>query len=223
MWNHKDTKQLSSFKISPSSPRLNCSASQIRQTWLRLQAATPLVSRTEVMNVSIQATSGWALVISLYQSVALPAQLRRQAGRTGGGEDWQLSLPIPATLSPSLPAHLCPSFSHKFCFSEGCAPSLHTHTTCNFLPHCLVLRLSASFNLIKSRRASFVLLSVWFPVIFLHADTPTHMISRHFLPTEVLGLPVCPKLRQSAPSLLLKCQPNPSILLSLIFLSFLLI
>lgn len=50
------------------------------------------------MTVSIHATSGWALVISLYQSTALPTQLRRQGGRaeeTDSFPSFSLSLSPP--------------------------------------------------------------------------------------------------------------------------------
>lgn len=63
------------------------------------------------MTVSIHATPGWALVISLHQSMALPTQPRRQGGKAG--ESRQLSLPRSVTLSPFLPAHLCLALSFK--------------------------------------------------------------------------------------------------------------
>lgn len=72
------------------------------------------------MTVSIHATPGWALVISLHHSMALPTQPRRQGGKVG--ESRQLSLPRSVTLSPFLPAHLCLSLIQTLPFVEAAFP-----------------------------------------------------------------------------------------------------
>lgn len=127
----KDIELLSSFTTFPLNQVSKAAVHGGRgregntQTRVCIQTAVPFVSRAEVMTVSIHATSGWALVISLYQSVALPAQPKRQ-GRKGGG-NWQLSLPLSVTLSPSFFLPICVSHSHSNspfvkALSHQCAP-----------------------------------------------------------------------------------------------------
>jgi len=102
------------------------------------------------MTVSIHSTSGWALVISLSQNMALPTVSRRQGGRAGRTD----SFPLPdfVTHSPSLPAHLC--LSLKLCFCEGCVSSSCPYTTCDFQPRSTVLRRSVCFSPVREGETS---------------------------------------------------------------------
>lgn len=86
------------------------------------------------MTVSIHTTSGWALVISPRQSMALPAQPRRQRGKVTA---------FPPSLCHSLPAHLCPSLRLFFC--ECCVSSSWPRKTCDFQPRIIPLLPSARF------------------------------------------------------------------------------
>lgn len=111
------------------------------------------------MTVSLHPTSGWALVISLYQSVAMPAQPRRQGGR----EEGKLTASPPSlsfTFSPSLPVHLCLSFSLRFLFCEGCVSSVRPHTTCDFQLHSFVPHPSAVLSPIGWQQLTVVFLCI---------------------------------------------------------------
>ncbi len=82
----------------------------MRQPLVCIQSTVPFVSRAEVMTVSKHATSGWAFVISLHQSKALPTQPRRQ-GRGLGETDSFPSLSL--LLAPPLFLPICVSHSHS--------------------------------------------------------------------------------------------------------------
>lgn len=161
------------------------------------------------MTVSIHASSGWALVISLHQSTALPTQPWRQ-----GGGNRQLSLLLSVTLSPSFPAHLCLSLSLKLSFCEGCVSSLCPHTTCDFQP-CLPS--SPPLCVFQPRRRE---MSEPHPSLssVCKQTRPRRWSVDASCPERPSGCQFPPKSRQSALSHLLKCQPTlPSWLPGLCF------
>lgn len=113
------------------------------------------------------------------------------------------SLPLSPPTPHSLPAHLCLSLKLHF-YWEAALPR----------PPCSVpsrdLRLAASLDSspppfmspspVGDRQVSLIFLSASpSPVVCLRADTPTQMISRHFLPREVHSLPVSPQVETICP------------------------
>lgn len=143
------------------------------------------------------------------------ASTAEEAGKEGWGELTAFPPSICHPLPLFLPAHLCLSFSLKLSFCEGSVSSMCPHTTCNSQSRSLVLRPLVYFKPAEGRRVSFIFLCV---SSSLSADTPIQMISRHFLPREVLRLPVSPKPRQSAFSHLLECQPTLPFVVSFVLL-----
>lgn len=138
--------------------------------------------------------------------MALPAQPRRQRRRGGGESD---SFPLPPSVTPlpiatpPLPAHLCLSLKLHFYLKAALPHPPRTVPSRD-------LRLAASLDSspppfmspspIGDRQVSLIFLSASpSPVVRLHADTPTQMISRHFLPREVHSLPVSPQVETICP------------------------
>lgn len=116
-----------------------------------------------------------------------------------GGTDSFPSLSL--SLSPPLFLPICVSHTHSISlFREG---FFRFPTTCDFQPRSALLPApSVCFRALKRRRKVSLIslcVSVSLPVIYLHADTPTQMISRHFLPTEVFRLPVSPQAETICP------------------------
>lgn len=169
-----------------------------RQPWVFIQTAVPFVILfvNDCVHTCILRL-GFGNLSSPEHGTANTAM---EAGRKGGGNR-QLSLLLSVTFSPSLPAHLCLSLSLKLSFCEGCVSSLCPHTTCDFQPCCLALRPSVCFGPVEERQARLIIACVYssLSVVCLHADTPTQMISRRFLPREVFGLPVFPQVETICP------------------------
>lgn len=183
-----------------------------------IQMAEPFVSRAEVMTVSIHATSGWALVISLRQSVALPTQPRRLEGRAGETDSFP-SLFL--SLSPPLFLPICVSRSHsnspfvKAAFHHGALAQPATFSLAPVLPAPLCVSSLVWGEGGGGASQSHLPVPLSRPVIYLHEDTPAQMISRHFLLREALGLPVSPQAETICPQSFARMPANSPLLTAL--------
>lgn len=121
----------------------------------------PFVSRAEVITVSIHATSGWVLVISLHQSTALPTQLRRQGGKAGETDSFpSLSL----SLSPPFFLPICVSHSHSDSNSPFVKAVFHhcaLMQPVTFSLRSLVLRPSVCSSPVGVRQVSLIFVCVF--------------------------------------------------------------
>lgn len=151
------------------------------------------------MTVSIHATSGWALVISLHQSTGLATQLRRQ-GRKGGGKPTA----FPPSLCHFLPLSSCPSVSLTLTQTLLLWRLRFIIVPSRNLWLSLVLRPSVCSSPVRVRQVCliFACVSPSLPVIFLHEDTPTQMISRHFLSQRGPRAASFPPSRDNLPSVI---------------------
>lgn len=165
------------------------------------------------MTVSIHTTSGWALVISPHQSMALPTQPRRQRGKVTA---------FPPSLCHSLPAHLCLSLKLFFC--KCCVSSLCPHQPVTFsLASFLSAPLHVSFPSERETSESHLLVCLSLPpsLSSVCMQTRPHRWSADASwPEWSSGCQFSPKSIQSAHSHLLACDPNFPSKLSLVFFFF---
>lgn len=131
--------------------------------------------------MSIQAALGWALAISLHQSMALPTQPRRPGQRAGNRR-----LSLPPSLHHSLPGHLCLASLplRRPCFCVVPSHNLRLSASCRRSPPPLCSRPAG---------AEFVP-----PRVCLHADTPTQMIRRSSCPERSSGCQLPHRQRRPA-------------------------
>lgn len=159
------------------------------------------------MTVSVHASSGWALVISLHHSTALPAQPQRQgerAGETDSFPSFSLSLSSPLFLP------ICVSHFHSGSLSVKAA-----------FHHCALVQpvtfsptplFSAPlWNSVPSERQTISSSCVSLPPSLSPVCTqtrPRRWSVDSSCPARSSGCQFPPKLRQSASSRLLKYQPT---------------
>lgn len=121
------------------------------------------------------------------------ASTAQETGKKGGGE----LTAFPPSLCHPLPSFFLPiCVSHSHSNSAFATARYHQRALVQPVTFSLAPLFSAPLcisNLLKGDgRVPSSCVRLFFSVVYLHADTPIQMISRHFPPREVLRLPVFP-------------------------------
>lgn len=159
------------------------------------------------MTVSIHSTSGWALVISLSQSMALPTVSRRQWGRAGRTDSFP-SLTL--SLTPPLFLPICVSHSNSaFVKAVFHHPALTQPVTFSPAP-LFSAPLCVSALSERERQVSLIFHHPCLPPCPLPACSPAHTDDQRTLPAQrgPLAANLPHNQRQSALSILLTCHPT---------------